>query len=234
MFTETAELYDRFYDWKDYPSEAERIHELVTARAPGARSLLDVACGTGRHLELLRAWYQVEGLDLDPRLLAVARRRLGDVPLHEGDMTDFDLGRTFDIVTCLFSSIGYVRTVERLELAVKALAHHVAPGGVLLVEPWFSPDQFLADHMGAVIFIDEPELKAVRMNGSRRDGTISIFEFHYLIERPATVEHRTETHTLGLFTDDEYRGALEAAGLGVEHDPDGLMGRGLWIGTKAA
>ena len=62
MFTETAELYDLFFEWKDYAGEAEKLHELIQSRSPGAGSLLDVACGTGRHLEHLRAWYEVEGV----------------------------------------------------------------------------------------------------------------------------------------------------------------------------
>ena len=81
-----------------------------------------MACGTGKHLEQLRAWYEVSGLDLDPQLLAIARERLGAVELHEGDMTAFSLGRRFDVVTCLFSSIGYVGTVERLGDAIAAMA----------------------------------------------------------------------------------------------------------------
>lgn len=34
-----------------------------------------------------------------------------------------------------------------------------------------------------------------------------------------------------LFNDGQYREALVAAGLSVEHEPEGLMGRGLYIGT---
>ncbi|MBA2569767.1 MAG: methyltransferase domain-containing protein, partial [Chloroflexi bacterium] len=87
MFRKTAELYDLFYDWKDYAAEVERLAVIVAERVPGARTLLDVACGTGRHLELLRGRFVVEGVDLDAGLLAVARERLGpDVPLHRGDM----------------------------------------------------------------------------------------------------------------------------------------------------
>src|ERR687886_1611570 len=125
MFARSARFYDAVYSWKDYAGEAERIHELVQARKPGATSLLDVACGTGAHLAELRGRYRCEGLDLDPDLLAVARERLPDVPLHEGDMRDFDLGRRFDAVTCLFSSIGYMQTVEELEGAVTAMARHL-------------------------------------------------------------------------------------------------------------
>ena len=77
-------------------------------------TLLDVACGTGRHLEYFVREASCVGLDIEPGLLAVAGRRCPGVELVPGDMTDFELGRTFDAVTCLFSSIGYVRTVEGL------------------------------------------------------------------------------------------------------------------------
>lgn len=233
MFSETPEFYDRFYAWKDYPSEAEQIHTMVTARVRDAKSLLDVACGTGRHLERLSRWYEIAGTDVDPNLLEIARERLGEkVPLTLGDMRELDLGRTFDVVTCLFSSIGYVGDEQGLHDAAAAMARHVAPGGALIVEPWFSREVFDPHHMGFVVEIDETDLKAVRMNGCRVEGRASIFEFHYLIERPGTVEHRVETHTIGLFTDDEYRAAFEATGMTVEHDARGLTGRGLWIGIQ--
>ena len=103
MFTRSARFYDAIYSFKDYGKEATRIDALIRERRPKARKLLDVACGTGLHLQHLREGYEVEGLDLDPKLLKFARERLGEVPLHEGDMRDFDLGRRFDAITCLFS-----------------------------------------------------------------------------------------------------------------------------------
>ncbi|MGQ0608373.1 MAG: class I SAM-dependent DNA methyltransferase [Chloroflexota bacterium] len=233
MFDKSAELYDLFYEWKDYRAEAEKIREIVASRAPTARTLLDVACGTGSHLAHLRQWYVVDGLDLDRDLLKVASRRLPGVELHHSDMRDFDLGGTFDVVTCLFSSIGYVQTADGLALAVAAMARHLAPSGMLIVEPWLSPDRFDPHHIGRAMVAERPDVQAVRMNGSRVDGTRSFLDFHYLVGRPGSVEHFTETHTLGLFTDDEYRSAFEAAGLGAEHDPDGLMGRGLWIAQRS-
>ena len=82
-------------------------------RSTGNR-LLDVACGTGLHLSYLKQHFQVEGLDLDERLLAIARQRNPGIPLHHADMTAFNLGRTFDVVICLFSDIGYVKTLANL------------------------------------------------------------------------------------------------------------------------
>jgi SAM-dependent methyltransferase len=233
MFRQSAQYYDAVYSWKDYAGEAERVHELVQARKPGAANLLDVACGTGTHLAELRRWYRCEGLDLDAGLLAVARERLPDLPLHQGDMRDFDLGRRFDAVTCLFSSIGYLMTVEALEAAIAAMARHLEPGGVLLVEPWLSPEAVRGPHVSAV-FVDEPELKIARVNTFEVDGRTSSFDFHFLVGAPQSVEHFVEHHELALFTREEHLAAFRAAGLDVEHDEEGLMGRGLYIGVKRA
>jgi len=232
MFTDTAELYDLFYAWKDYAGEAGRVREIVEARAPHARRLLDVACGTGRHLEHLAAWYEVEGVDLDEGLLNVARGKLPALRFERADMRELDLGRTFDVVTCLFSSIGYVQTPEAMRSTVAAMARHVVPGGLLIVEPWLTPSTFDPALPGRVVVVEQPGLTGVRLNDSRVEGRLSIMTFHYLIGRPsAPVEHLVETHTLGLFTDDEYRDAFEAAGVTADHDREGLMGRGLWIGA---
>jgi SAM-dependent methyltransferase len=234
MFTKSARFYDAIYSFKDYAAEAAKIDAIIRTRKPDARTLLDVACGTGLHLEHLRGRYEVvEGLDLDPELLAIARERLPGVPLHEGDMRMFDLGRRFDAVICLFSSIGYARTVEDLNRAVAALANHIEPDGVVVVEPWITPDAWEDDHLGAV-FVDEPDLKIARVNLGERDGRLSRFVFHYLVLTSEGVERFEEPHELGLFTHEEYAAAFRAAGLEVEHDPEGLMGRGLYVGRSVA
>src|SRR5512135_455420 len=102
MFTKSAEFYDALYHFKDYSATSMQLHALIQQYNPGAKTLLDVACGTGRHLEHLQKYYQVEGLDLSPEMLVIARGRCPEVPLHQGNMVDFRLGRTFDVVTCLF------------------------------------------------------------------------------------------------------------------------------------
>lgn len=231
MFARSARLYDAIYaSIRDYPREAAELDRLIQERRPGARTLLDVACGTGAHLEHLVARYEVEGLDLDPGMLTVARERLPDVPFHEGDMTSFDLGRRYDAVVCMFSSIGYVLTEERLRFAIAVMARHLEPAGILVVEPWLAPDAWEDGHVGAV-FVDQPGLKIARMNVARRDGNVSSVQFHYLVATPVGVEHFTEPHDLGLFTVEQYLGAFRAAGLEVEHDAEGPMGRGLYLGV---
>jgi ubiquinone/menaquinone biosynthesis C-methylase UbiE len=233
MFTKSARFYDAIYEFKDYRAESARVHELIQERNPGARSLLDVACGTGQHLEHLIEHYEVEGLDLDDEMLAAARDRLPGTTLHRGDMIEFDLGRTFDAVTCLFSSIGYVRTEQNLDTAVATMARHLSPGGVLVIEPWLTPDAWEDGHIGSV-FVDHDDLKIARLDTPQRAGKLTLIHFAYLVATRNEISHFTEDHELALFTDDRYRSALESAGLAVEHDPEGLMGRGLYIATGPA
>ena len=229
MFNKSAAFYDALYSWKDYPAEAAKLHAWISARTPAARSLLDVACGTGMHLQHLRERYTVEGVDVEPSLLAVARERLQDVPLHLGDMRTFNLGRQFDVVTCLFSSIGYMQTPEDLLHAIVNMSGHVTPSGLLIVEPWLGPERFDPNHLSQPLVAQGDGFNIVRMNDSRVTGRLSILRFHYLVGRPNRIDHFVEEHSLGMFTADEYRQAFEAAGLVAEHDLEGLMGRGLWI-----
>lgn len=233
MFTKSVRFYDAIYSWKDYAGEAAKLHTLIRQRSPGARTLLDVACGTGKHLELLRDRYEVAGVDVDEDMLAVARERLPDVPLHRGSFVDFDLGETFDVVTCLFSSIAYARDAERLSRAVDTMARHVAPGGLLVVEPFFTPEAFEPGHPWAT-FVDQPDLKIARMDVPTVEGRLAHVDFHYLAATAEGITYFTEPHELGLFTTQQHLDAFRGAGLEVEHDPEGLMGRGLFIGTTGS
>ncbi len=232
MFYRSQRFYDAVYAGKDHAGEAQRLHALIQQhkRSPG-RALLDVACGTGGHLVHLRAHYAVEGLDLDPEMLTLARAKLPGVPLHRGDMVDFDLGRRYDVVLCLFSAIGEVKTLDRLGRAVRTMARHLLPGGVLVIEPWLSPEAVEPGRLSA-LFVDRPDLKLARMNLVEVVGRLSILEFHYLVGTPRGIEHFTERHELGLFTMEEYAQALREDGLEVTVDAEGLTGRGLVIGVR--
>jgi SAM-dependent methyltransferase len=232
-YASRPELYDLEYAEKDYAAEADTIAGIVHERNPGAETLLDVACGTGKHLEHLRTRFACEGVDLDGGLLAVARERLSDIPLHQGDMRTLALGRRYDAVTCLFSAIGFLRSIDELDATARALAQHLEPGGVLLVEPWITPGEWIPNRPH-VLSANAPGIALARVTLSGlRDERISTTEMHYVIGTPDGIEHYVDDHALYLFTEDEMRAAFEGAGLRAELDEAGLIGRGLWICTLA-
>lgn len=233
-YEKQAEYYDAIYEaqGKDYAKESAQIHEVVKKYKKSlGNGLLDVGCGTGGHSAFLKEWYQVEGLDIDEHMLGVARKRFPEIPFHQGDMSEFNLAREFDAVTCLFSAIGYTQTPENMYKAIKQMGSHLKHGGVLVVEPWFSPDQWKMGTPHAV-FVDKPGLKIARVNISDRKGDVSVINFHFLVAIQDKVEHFTELHELGLFNPDEYLKAFNLANLEVTHDQQGITGRGLYIGVK--
>lgn len=235
MFTKSERFYDAVYSWKDYAREAAELKAVIRARkrSPG-RALLDVACGTGGHVPYLKDELDIEGLDLDPAMIEIARARHPGIPFHVGDMTGFDLGRRFDVVVTLFSSIGYARTVPRLNAAIACMARHVAPGGLLIVEPFFTPEAWNRDvKLPSMNVVERPDLKLVRMTRWQPQADHVVAEFHYLVGLPdGTIEHLVEPHVMGLFTVADTLSAFATAGLAVEHDEKGLMGRGLYIGIR--
>jgi SAM-dependent methyltransferase len=234
MFSKSANFYNAIYaiTGKDHSAEALKVHEFIRQykRTPG-NTLLEVACGTGLHASVLQRYYQVEGLDLDAEMLAVASQAYPAIPFHQGDMVDFNLHKQFDVITCLFSSIGYVKTIPRLEQAVRNMAQHLLPEGLLVIEPWFNPDQWKTGRLSA-LFVDQPDLKICRMSISETQGNLSFFSLHYMVGTPQGIESFTERHELGLFTHAEYLQAFRQAGLETIHDPEGIDGRGLYIGLK--
>ena len=228
-----AEAYDLIHAGKPYRQDARAIRSLAERYARrSCRSLLEVACGSGRFLQEFTRWYECEGLDASPSMLVRARRRLPGVRLTLGQMESFDLARQFDIVTCLFSSIGYARSRRDLRRTLRNLARHTAPGGVVLVEPWLTPSALrlgLVDHVVA----RSNGTTVVRMNGCRLRRGRSVLDFHFLVGRGGRVEHLVETHDLGLFDPSTMRSAFRAAGLSVRYLARGLATRrGLYLGLR--
>jgi len=235
MFTKSAEFYDAIYEAKGKKYESEVSALLSILARHGARPgghLLELACGTGNHTRYLNEHFAVEGLDLDPGMLAIARERIPGVPFHCMDMTSFRLERRFDVILCLFSAIGYAKTPAHLKQALEVMANHLAPGGMLVVEPWISPAEYRPGGVFSV-FVDKPSMKIARMNVNEVRGTVSVLNFHYLVATAAGVQHFTELHELGLYTKEEYLEGFRAAGLQTAYEPEGLIGRGMYVGRKA-
>jgi len=230
VFTKTTKHYDAVYSDKDYEVESATLTSLIHERIPGAQTLLDVACGTGRHLEHLarNSEFDCTGVDLDDEMLAVARERVPAVALHAGDMCDFALGTQFDVVTCLFSSIGYTKTVDRMEQAIANMASHVLPGGILMVEPWITPEEWIVGKAHSST-AETSEFVVTRMMVAEPVERGRVV-FEYLIGDSSGISRVSETHEMGWFTHLEYMSAMQKAGLHAERIQPGLTGRGLYIG----
>ncbi|WP_239475457.1 class I SAM-dependent methyltransferase [Streptomyces sp. CS131] len=230
-----GEMYEAFYRGrgKDYTGEAALVTSLVRDRLPEADSLLDVACGSGDHLSRFAGSFgHVEGLDLSEDMVQLARKNTG-VPIHRGDMRDFTLDRTFGAVVSMFSGVAYCADVDELGATLRSFARHLSPGGVIVIEPFWLPEDFLEGYVGTDT-VESGGRTYVRVSHSVRDGGVSHMEVHYLVASAESgVTHFSDVHRTTLFTRDEYESAFARAGCEVEYVKDPLAPRGLFVGTTA-
>lgn len=225
----TPRQYDAVYSAKDYEREAHLVRDVIGRVHPGLHTLLDVACGTGAHDRYLCKYFEVDGLDIEASYLEVARQRNRKGHYRCGDMRNFSLDRLYDVVVCLFSSIGHVETTAKLVETLKCFREHLTSRGIVLVEPWATPEEWelntirheTSQHQGTTI---------ARMCHSAGRGRVSQLTCEYLIGDAEGIAHVRELHELALFTREEMTEALEQAGFLVSYDPEGLTGRGLYTG----
>jgi ubiquinone/menaquinone biosynthesis C-methylase UbiE len=229
-----ANIYDLIYSGrgKDYSAESADVAQLVQQRKPDASSMLDVACGTGSHMVFLKEYFDtVEGVELSEHMIANAKSRIPDMPVHQGDMRDFMLDHTYDAVVCMFSSIGYLRSATELDCTLISLARHLTPGGVVVIEPWHFPEAFIEGYI-ADDLVKSDGLVVARVSHSARHGDHVPINVHYVVaDRESGIQHFTDVHEMTLFTRKQYEAAFERAGCTVEYVKDKRFGCGLFVGV---
>ncbi len=229
-----ADVYDDIYPVHAvYSDFGKQLHDLISERRPGAATLLDVACGTGEHLVQLREHFDdVAGLDLSGPMVRIAQQKLPGVPVQVADMRDFALDRTFDVVVCMSSSVGYLPSVEGLASAVSTMVRHVAPDGVLVVEPWVFREDWNGGDLVHATFHSGKRTVTRMGQWTTRDGH-SCVRMHYLVGEPDNVRHFVNEQELSLFSREEYFAAFDAADCTWEHREGGFSGRGVFIARPA-
>jgi len=229
-----AKYYDRVYSFRDYLDEAVRLQNLIIKYSEsGGNSLLDVACGTGLHLRYLKDDFSCTGVDVSNAMLKIARKNVKGVTFKEADMKTLRLGKQYDVIMCLLSSIGYVKTTARLEKTIQNFSKHLKKGGLALIEPSHAKSAYVNGEPRITTY-DGREVKIARVNYTNFRQATAVLNMHILIaERGKDAKYFVDRHELGLFGINSTLKIMKAAGLKSKYLKNGLMpGRELFVGIK--
>jgi SAM-dependent methyltransferase len=133
---ENYDLFAPFYDavMGDRAQHATYLRSLIRKHAPRARTVLELACGTGSILKQLWTHYEVTGLDRSEEMLELAAEKVPGVPLFRGDMTTFDLGDRFDVVLCVYDSINHLLRFDEWQSVFAGARDHLTEEGVFVFD----------------------------------------------------------------------------------------------------
>lgn len=229
-----AKYYDRVYSFKDYLDEAVRIQNLIIKYLEsGGNTLLDVACGTGLHLKYLKDDFSCTGVDVSKAMLKIARKNVKGATFKEADMKTLKLGKQFDVITCLLSSVGYVKNYASLKRTIQNFSKHLKKGGVALIEPSNAGSFYVMGEPRVAVY-NGKDAKIARINFAKIRQTTAVLNMHLIIaERGKDANYFRDTHELGLFGINKTLSIMKEAGLKSKYLKNGLMpGRELFVGIK--
>ena len=234
LHNQLSKYYDKVYSFKDYLDEAVRLQNLIIKYVEsGGNTLLDVACGTGLHLKHLKDDFSCTGVDVSKSMLKIARKNTKGVTFKEADMKTLNLGKQFDVIICLLSSIGYVKTAMSLEKTIQNFSRHLKKGGLALIEPSHAKSFYVSGEPRITTY-DGKDAKIARVNFTKIRQTTAVLNMHILIaEKGKDAKYFVDRHELGLFGINNTLRIMKAAGLKSKYLKSGLMtGRELFVGIK--
>jgi 2-polyprenyl-3-methyl-5-hydroxy-6-metoxy-1,4-benzoquinol methylase len=234
MFTDSSDIYDLIYSFKDYEMESADIIQTIKKLRPECKTILDIGCGTSEHHKYLNKHYSIDGIDLNEKFIQISKQKNPSGYYSVENMLKFELNKKYDVIICLFSSIGYLQSLEEIVSALKCFNKHLNPNGILILEPWFTKENWNKGKVHMLSY-EKEDIKICRMNRSYLSGDVTILNFHYLVGTiEKGVQYFQEEHKLRLTSTDEMQEALRIADFEYSFDEKGLNGRGMYYGVKMA
>jgi SAM-dependent methyltransferase len=214
-----ASWYDRWHHSKDYAAEVRQLQGIFEREGP-VDSVLDLGCGTARHLELLAAaGHRVVGVDRSATMVATAAQRLAPygerAEVIEGDLLTLELDTTFDAVTMMFSVLGYQVATKDLLGALRVAHGHLRPGGLLAFDILDGAVVLRQGPMGGVTVVADGARQLLRATTGALKLDEQIYELRmtlWQLNGDRVVHHVEEFHPMRFFLQRELELLLRVAG----------------------
>lgn len=132
-----AEIYDCVMRDVPYKQWSKYIVKLIRKFHPKAKRILELACGTGTMLVLLRKYgFAVDGLDLSPKMIEKAKGKVrdNDVKFFIADISNFEVDKKYDVQLCLYDSVNYLLELEKFNGLFKSVWDSLNDDGIFIFD----------------------------------------------------------------------------------------------------
>ncbi|HDL00924.1 MAG TPA: class I SAM-dependent methyltransferase [candidate division Zixibacteria bacterium] len=234
LYNQFAEYYDLLHVNKDYAGEVKELKKIIKRyKKSDGRELLDVACGTGRHIFYFKNYFSCMGIDFHESMLKVARKKMKDITFKQAEMELFSMRKRFDIITCLYGGISYTLSVRSLKDTLINFVHHLKPGGVIIIEPYFTDTQFKPNRP-KLSTIEHKNIKIARLSLSRRKRNLASRKMIMtIVEKDKGVFSFEDERDVALFSTEQILTNMKRVGLKAIRIKNGITQEfDLYVGVK--
>lgn len=133
LYTDLSGYYDLMCADIDYQSQSHCINRLHQLFGNEGKNHLDLACGTGPHVRhFIDYGFNSSGLDINQPMLDMAQRRCPEAMFSLQDMSDLQVEKPLDLITCFLYSIHYCDGIERLKQCIVQVHKALNTGGTFM------------------------------------------------------------------------------------------------------
>jgi SAM-dependent methyltransferase len=204
-----AHYFNLLYQDKNYSKDVDFLIEILKTFTPGAKSILDLGCGTGVHAHLLaEQGFEVHGIDSSADMILEANRRLKEGSLNhpnqlafaQGDLRSLQLNQSFDAVISIFHVMSYQTNNDDLLAAFASAKRHLNPGGVFIFDFWYGPAVLSDPPIPRLKRLENEKIQVIRLAEPKHYPNENRVDVHYQMlikdKQQETLEEFTESHPM--------------------------------------
>ncbi|QIL40674.1 class I SAM-dependent methyltransferase [Pedobacter sp. HDW13] len=225
-----SQYYDLLYKHKDYKAETDYLLELIQNYLPGAKNIIELGSGTGKHANLLaEKGFQILGLERSPEMVEIANQTKKDnVTFQVADIAVFKTDQSFDVALSLFHVISYLTDNQSLINTFSHANSYLNKNGLLIFDVWHSPAVHAQVPEKRTKILKDEKIEVSRYAEPIIDSERNIVEVNYTIEVKNLNNEQTltinEKHPMRHFTKPEIELLAYATGFEVLHNEEFLTG----------